>query len=244
MCSAADVLTLSATPIPRTLNMALSGIRDMSVIEEAPHDRHPVQTYVLEYDSGVIADAIRRELRRGRAGVLPPQRRGLHHPYRRPAAAAGARGPVRHRPREDERGGALRGVAAAFGPGDRRAGVHHHHRDRRGRPLGQHPYYRKRRPHGPVPAPPAPGTGGPQQPPGLRLSHLHQEQGPHRDRPEAALRHPGVHRVRLGLQDRHARPGDPGRGQYSGRGAARPHGDRGLRHVRQAPQRGGEPDEG
>ena len=60
-----DVLTLSATPIPRTLNMALSGIRDMSVIEEAPHDRHPVQTYVLEYDSGVIADAIRRELRRG-----------------------------------------------------------------------------------------------------------------------------------------------------------------------------------
>ncbi len=60
-----DVLTLSATPIPRTLNMALSGIRDMSVIEEAPQDRHPVQTYVMEYDAGVIRDAIRRELRRG-----------------------------------------------------------------------------------------------------------------------------------------------------------------------------------
>lgn len=60
-----DVLTLSATPIPRTLNMALSGIRDMSVIEEAPQDRHPVQTYVLEHDWGVIADAIRKELRRG-----------------------------------------------------------------------------------------------------------------------------------------------------------------------------------
>ena len=65
LCSTADVLTLSATPIPRTLNMALSGIRDMSVIEEAPHDRHPVQTYVLEYDMGILADAIRRELRRG-----------------------------------------------------------------------------------------------------------------------------------------------------------------------------------
>ena len=65
MCSTADVLTLSATPIPRTLNMALTGLRDMSVIEEAPHDRHPVQTYVLEYDTGVIGDAIRRELRRG-----------------------------------------------------------------------------------------------------------------------------------------------------------------------------------
>ena len=60
-----DVLTLSATPIPRTLNMALSGIRDMSVIEEAPRDRHPVQTYVLEYDEGIVVEAIRRELRRG-----------------------------------------------------------------------------------------------------------------------------------------------------------------------------------
>ena len=65
LCNTADILTLSATPIPRTLNMALSGIRDMSVIEEAPHDRHPVQTYVMEYDAGVIQDAIRRELRRG-----------------------------------------------------------------------------------------------------------------------------------------------------------------------------------
>ena len=65
LCKCADVLTLSATPIPRTLNMALSGIRDMSVIEEAPLDRHPVQTYVLEYDTGVLYDAIRRELRRG-----------------------------------------------------------------------------------------------------------------------------------------------------------------------------------
>ncbi len=60
-----DVLTLSATPIPRTLNMALSGIRDMSVINEAPLDRHPVQTYVIEYNVGVIAQAISKELRRG-----------------------------------------------------------------------------------------------------------------------------------------------------------------------------------
>ena len=60
-----DVLTLSATPIPRTLNMAMSGIRDMSVIEEAPSDRHPVQTYVIEQDMGLIGEAIKRELRRG-----------------------------------------------------------------------------------------------------------------------------------------------------------------------------------
>ena len=61
-----DVLTLSATPIPRTLNMALSGIRDMSTLEEPPMDRQPVQTYVLEHDWGVLSDAMRRELERGR----------------------------------------------------------------------------------------------------------------------------------------------------------------------------------
>ena len=61
----ADVLTLTATPIPRTLNMAVSGIRDMSILDEAPVDRLPPQTYVLEYDRQLIADAIKKELRRG-----------------------------------------------------------------------------------------------------------------------------------------------------------------------------------
>ena len=60
-----DTLTLTATPIPRTLNMALSGLRDMSTIETPPEGRQPVQTYVLEYDERVIADAVRRELGRG-----------------------------------------------------------------------------------------------------------------------------------------------------------------------------------
>ena len=60
-----DVLMLSATPIPRTLNMAMSGIRDMSVIEEPPQDRYPVQTYVIEYNMGTVVQAIVRELRRG-----------------------------------------------------------------------------------------------------------------------------------------------------------------------------------
>ena len=60
-----DVLTLSATPIPRTLNMALSGIRDMSTIEEPPADRYPVQTFVMEHNTAIIDDAIRREIERG-----------------------------------------------------------------------------------------------------------------------------------------------------------------------------------
>lgn len=59
-----DVLTLSATPIPRTLHMSLAGIRDMSVLEEPPIDRLPIQTYVLEHDDEVIREAITRELAR------------------------------------------------------------------------------------------------------------------------------------------------------------------------------------
>jgi transcription-repair coupling factor (superfamily II helicase) len=59
-----DVLTLSATPIPRTLHMSLSGIRDMSVIEEPPEERYPIQTYVVEYSESIIKDAITREVNR------------------------------------------------------------------------------------------------------------------------------------------------------------------------------------
>lgn len=60
-----DVLTLTATPIPRTLHMSMIGIRDMSVLEEPPMDRVPIQTYVMEYDEETIREAISRELRRG-----------------------------------------------------------------------------------------------------------------------------------------------------------------------------------
>ncbi len=60
-----DMLTLSATPIPRTLSMAMSGLRDMSTIEQPPVERRPVETYVMEYDDGLVAEALRRELDRG-----------------------------------------------------------------------------------------------------------------------------------------------------------------------------------
>lgn len=59
-----DVLTMTATPIPRTLHMSIVGVRDMSVIYEPPQDRHPVQTYVLEYDEEVVKEAITKELER------------------------------------------------------------------------------------------------------------------------------------------------------------------------------------
>ena len=59
-----DVLTLTATPIPRTLHMSLIGIRDMSVLEEPPMDRMPIQTYVMEYNDEMVREAIERELAR------------------------------------------------------------------------------------------------------------------------------------------------------------------------------------
>ena len=65
-----DVLTLTATPIPRTLHMSLIGIRDMSVLEEPPMDRMPIQTYVMEYSEEMVREAISRELARGGQVVL------------------------------------------------------------------------------------------------------------------------------------------------------------------------------
>ena len=65
MAKNVDTLMLSATPIPRTLNMSMSGINDISILDEAPGERRPVETYVLEHDDGVIIDALERELARG-----------------------------------------------------------------------------------------------------------------------------------------------------------------------------------
>lgn len=74
-----DVLTLSATPIPRTLNMSLSGIKDMSLIEEPPQERYPVQTYVMEEDDIMLREIINRELDRGgQVFVVYNRVRGIH----------------------------------------------------------------------------------------------------------------------------------------------------------------------
>ncbi|MBR7033591.1 MAG: transcription-repair coupling factor [Clostridia bacterium] len=84
----ADVLTLTATPIPRTLNMAMGGIVDMSLLDEAPGARLPVQTYVLEYDEVIIYEAIRRELRRqGQVFYLYNRVEGIYGVARRIAEA-------------------------------------------------------------------------------------------------------------------------------------------------------------
>jgi transcription-repair coupling factor (superfamily II helicase) len=79
----ADVLTLTATPIPRTLEMAMSGIRDMSLVDTPPENRHPVMTYVGEHDEGTIRSAIRRELLRdGQVFYVHPRVATIEHAAR------------------------------------------------------------------------------------------------------------------------------------------------------------------
>src|SRR6185312_3215094 len=75
-----DVLTLSATPIPRTLEMSLTGIRDLSLVNTPPEDRQPILTYVNEYDDRAVAEAIRRELlREGQVLYVHNRVRDIEH---------------------------------------------------------------------------------------------------------------------------------------------------------------------
>ena len=141
-----DVLTLSATPIPRTLNMALSGIRDMSTIEEPPQDRLPVQTFVMEHDWGVVSDAIRRELQRGgqvyylhnRIDNIEKTARKLHELFGRDVSIGIARPD-----------GQRKCHRLGYGTDERREnsdfGVHHHHRNRHRHPQREHADHRGRR---------------------------------------------------------------------------------------------------
>ena len=152
-----DVLTLSATPIPRTLNLALAGIRDMSVIETPPEDRLPIQTRVAEASAGLVRDAILRELDRGgqvfyvhnRVETIEAQAEQLRTmlPGRRGSSSATARCPRAH----------LESVMLTFASGRRRRPrLHDDHRVRPRHPERQHDHHRPRRHARPGPALPAP----------------------------------------------------------------------------------------
>ena len=235
-----DTLTLSATPIPRTLNMALSGIRDMSTIEEPPHDRQPVQTYVMEHEWPVIAEAIRRELSRGgQVYYLHNRVENIESTAGRLRQWLGGGCGHRHCPRQNGRAGAELRHAADGRRRDPGAGVHHHHRDRHRYPQRQHPDHRGRGPAGPVPAAPDPGPHRPQRPPGVCLSDLSPRQGADGGGRQAAVRHPGVCGLRLRLPHCHAGPGDPRGGEPAGPGAVRLSDECGLRHVSAAAERRG-----
>ena len=114
-----DVLTMTATPIPRTLNMSLVGIRDMSVIETPPKDRLAIQTNVVRFDQQLIARVVRNEMARGGQVYFVHNRVRVDLLDREPAAAAGAGGAGGRGARADGRGGAragdggLRGAASS-----------------------------------------------------------------------------------------------------------------------------------
>ena len=225
------VLTLSATPIPRTLNLALVGVRDMSVIETPPEDRLPIQTRVAEASAGLVRDAILRELDRGgqvffvhnRVETIEAQAEQLRRllPSARIAVAHGQMAE-----------GALERVMVAFASGDaRRPRLHHDHRVGPRHPQRQHHRHRPRRRPRPRPALPAAGSRGSFRAARLRLPALPPPRAAQRHRAQA----PGGHLQRLGagrrLPDRPLRPGDPRRRQHPGRRAARAHGSRRLRPL-------------
>ena len=147
-----DVLTMTATPIPRTLNMSLVGIRDMSVIETPPKDRLSIQTNVVKFDAPVIERAIRSELARGGQVYFVHNRVESIFSIGKPAAASRARGEDRHRPRSDGRGRARAGDARL-----RRAQVRHpagddDRRERARHSERQHDHHQPRRSLRPVAA--------------------------------------------------------------------------------------------
>ena len=98
-----DVISMSATPIPRTLQMSLAGLRDISVIETPPEGRRPVKTYVGEYDEQLVKQALRARGRARGPGVLPAQPRRRHRGDRRAAARAVPEAALHRRPRADGR---------------------------------------------------------------------------------------------------------------------------------------------
>ena len=98
-----DVLTLTATPIPRTLEMSLTGIRDLSLVNTPPEDRQPILTYVDEFDERPVSEAIRRELLREGPGAVRAQPRARHRARRRRRAASRTRSARRGRARADGR---------------------------------------------------------------------------------------------------------------------------------------------
>ena len=113
-----DVLTLSATPIPRTLHLSLAGMRDISIIETPPEGRRPIRTHVGEYDEELVKLALEREAERERPELLPPQPRRVDRGARRAAAAAVPEAALPRRARADEGAGARGRRCTRFLRGD------------------------------------------------------------------------------------------------------------------------------
>ena len=201
-----DLLTLSATPIPRTLYMGLSGIRDMSTMETPPEERQPVKTYVSEYNEDVVKEAILREIERGGQVFFLHNRVQTIHRVADSLKNLVPRGEDCRRPWPPQRvraggshGGLLRGSGGCVG-------VYHDHRVRPGHTKRQHSYHRQIRPVRALPAISAQrsrGAWGTQSPYLPTDSPTHESD---RGGTATAEGHTRGYRARSGIQDRHARP--------------------------------------
>ena len=237
MRSEVDVLTMTATPIPRTLHLSLSGIRDMSAIQTAPEERLPIKTYVSEFSDELIREAIRREIdRRGQVYFLHNRVYNIDYiaGYIRrlvPEAKVG----VAHGQMGENR---LEQAMVDFADGGVdvlvcttiiESGLGHLER--------QHPHRQPRRHLRTRPALPASRPCRTQRPARLRLPAHTPAPKPHRDGREAPQDHARRDRAWRGLPDRHERPRDPGRGQHPRREPERPHLRRRFRPLHPPPLR-------
>ena len=206
-----DVLTLTATPIPRTLNMAMGGLRDLSLITTPPAERLAVKTFVLEWNETVVREALRREIRRGGQIYF------VHNTIETIEKTAQAvrklvpEATVARRPWTDARARSRAAHARLLSPPIQRPGVHHHHRERHRRADREHHHHRSRRPLRPRADSSAARPRRTLAPPRLRLPHHPAPQG-HDGRRGQAARGAGITRgARCRIHPRHPRSGDPRR---------------------------------
>ena len=233
-----DVLTLSATPIPRTLYLSLVGVKDMSTIETPPPNRLPVETVVSAYDERIIRAAIDRELERqgqvfflhNRIASIERMRERIGH------LCPQARVEIGHGQMDADE---LEAVMARFIAGkDRRARLHDDHRKRSRYSECKHNNHRSRGSiwsRGFVPIARARRSGRAQ---GVCLPASATGNDDSRCRAEADQCDQAIQLVRRWVSHRHARSGDSRRGQHSRHRAERPHHNRGFRFVLPVAQAG------
>ena len=236
-----DVISMSATPIPRTLQMSLAGVRDICVIETPPEGRRPIKTYVGEYDEELVKQALEREnARDGQAFFLHNRVETIDETAERlRGLCPGMRFEVAHGQMDEKT--LERADARVPARRRRRAGVHEHHRVRDRHPAGQHADRRAGRHVRTGPALPDPRPGGPQSRAGVRVPAVSERRRADARRRSAAVRALGLHRARRRLQDRDARPRDPRRRQPARRRAVGPRRRARLRALHADARRGGRP---
>ncbi len=204
-----DVLSMSATPIPRTLEMGVAGIREMSTILTPPEERHPVLTFVGPYDEKQIAAAIRRELLRDGQTFFVHNRVSSINRVAARLSRAGARSQDRGGARPDERASARADHGRLLEPRVRRTGVHHDRRVRPGHPEREHADRGPGRRVRAVPAAPAARPGRPEPGARVRVLPVPAGEAADRDRARAARDRRPAHRDGRGHVRGDEGPGDP-----------------------------------